>query len=253
MIFTTYTPAEPLKPFVKYLAISEQESPGSYPVYPSLGMVLGFQYRGRLNTVSNGREQALATSGITGMVDHYQLFRNSEGTGTVLVYFTTAGFASFTTVPAHELFNLRISLDHLFPRERLAETEARLAEAKTDAQRISTVESFLLSQLNFAPADKLVSEALKRIHTSAGSIRIRDLNRDLGISQSPFEKRFRKAVGASPKKFASIVRFQAVMRAIESQDTLINLGYDHNFYDQAHFTKEFKRFTGITPEQFRGK
>jgi AraC-like DNA-binding protein len=32
--------------------------------------------------------------------------------------------------------------------------------------------------------------------------------------------------------------------------SLTDLGYETGFYDQAHFIKEFKTFTGDTPEKF---
>jgi AraC-like DNA-binding protein len=64
------------------------------------------------------------------------------------------------------------------------------------------------------------------------------------------EKRFRQAVGTSPKKFASIVRFKHVIQRYDSGRSLTELAYEAGFYDQAHFIKEFKIFTGDTPEGF---
>jgi methylphosphotriester-DNA--protein-cysteine methyltransferase len=72
----------------------------------------------------------------------------------------------------------------------------------------------------------------------------------LHISQSALEKRFRQAVGASPKKFASIVRLKSVIKQYDGANSLTALGYEAGFYDQAHFIKEFKAFTGDTPEKF---
>ena len=76
-------------------------------------------------------------------------------------------------------------------------------------------------------------------------------NDRLFISQSPFEKRFRKVVGTSPKKFASIVRFNAVLNNLNTTKSLAQLCYENNFFDQAHFIKDFKQFTGETPENFK--
>ena len=70
------------------------------------------------------------------------------------------------------------------------------------------------------------------------------------LASSKFEKRFRAAVGASPRKFASIVRLKNVLQQYPTADSLTGLGYEAGFYDQAHFIKEFKAFTGDTPEDF---
>ena len=78
------------------------------------------------------------------------------------------------------------------------------------------------------------------------------LNEKLFISQSPFEKRFRKVVGTNPKKFASIVRFQKVMQDLANKPCLLTeIAYQNHYFDQAHFIKDFQKFAGNTPEAFR--
>jgi AraC-like DNA-binding protein len=57
-------------------------------------------------------------------------------------------------------------------------------------------------------------------------------------------------VGTSPKKFASIVRLKHVIHQYNPDHSLTELAYEAGFYDQAHFIKEFKLFTGATPEKF---
>jgi AraC-like DNA-binding protein len=94
-------------------------------------------------------------------------------------------------------------------------------------------------------------EAVNLIYQSKGTIKIKELSETLFISQSPFEKRFRKLVGTTPKKFASIVRFNTVLNNLNSAKSLTEICYENNFFDQAHFIKNFKQYTGDTPEQFK--
>ena len=108
-----------------------------------------------------------------------------------------------------------------------------------------------MSQLKDIETDKLIVEAVKLIYQSNGTIRIKKLNEKLFISQSPFEKRFRKVVGATAKKFASIVRFQSVLNDLNNIKSLTEICYENNFFDQAHFIKDFKQYTGDTPETFK--
>jgi hypothetical protein len=63
MRFDKYIPTERLQPFVKYFAISEQEQENEYKVLPSSGLVIGFQYKGQLATITNNTETTLTTSG----------------------------------------------------------------------------------------------------------------------------------------------------------------------------------------------
>ncbi len=251
MRFDQFIPSEKLQPYIKHFVISENELENEYRVLPSSGLVIGFQYSGRLSTVKDGQSDILNASGITGITDSYRVFRNSAGIGTVLVYFTETGFAHFSMHPTNELFNQSVSLSDLFDRGRVHEVEDKLALATTDRQRIAIVERFLLSQLRDIQTDRLVVEAVRLIYQRKGDIRIRELNEQLAISQSPFEKRFRKVVGTSPKKFASIIRFNAVLQDFDREKSLIDICYEHNFFDQAHFIKDFKKFTGDTPENYK--
>lgn len=131
------------------------------------------------------------------------------------------------------------------------EVEEKLAIASTDKQRIKIIEQFLLSQFKNIQTDKLIIEAVKLIYQSKGTIKVKELNEKLFISQSPFEKRFRKVVGTTAKKFASIVRFNSVPDNMNEAKTLTEICYENHFFDQAHFIKDFKQFTGDTPEIFR--
>lgn len=251
MRFDKFIPTEQLQPYIKYYVIAENSVESEYKVFPSSGLVIGFQYKGQLATLKNESENKLSSAGITGISDSYKIFKNSANIGTILVYFTEIGFTHFAAHPANELFNLSISLEDIFEKNRVIETEEKLTIATTDKQRLLIVERFLLSQLKNIQTDKLIIEAVKIIYQTNGTIRIKELNDLLFISQSPFEKRFRKLVGTTPKKFASIVRFNMVLNNLSPTKSLTDICYENNFFDQAHFIKDFKQFTGNTPENYK--
>jgi AraC-like DNA-binding protein len=107
----------------------------------------------------------------------------------------------------------------------------------------------LLRHIKERKADQLVAGALHHIYQSKGTIRIGALSELLHTSQSPLEKRFRAIVGASPKKFAGIVHARYMLGALnnDDQDAAEHLSA---YYDQAHFIKDFKKFSSLTPEQY---
>ena len=251
MKFDKHFPTKKLSPYIKYFVVLEKEWESEYKIFPSAGLVIGFQYKGQLSTIKNNTENKLKPAGITGISDSYKIFKNSPDIGTILIYFTEIGFTHFASHPANELFNLSLSLDYIFEKDKVEEVEDKLAIATTDNQRIKLIEQFLLSQLKEIETDKLIIEAVKLIYQSKGTIRIKELNEKLFISQSPFEKRFRKIVGTTAKKFASIVRFNSVLDNMSETKSLSAICYENNFFDQAHFIKDFKQFTGDTPENFK--
>ncbi len=251
MKFDRHLPTDELKPYIKYYVVSENDVESEYKIFPSSGLVIGFQYKGQLSVLKENSEIKLSSSGITGISDSYKIFRSSADIGTILVYFTETGFTHFTSHPANELFNLSLSLEDIFDKKSVTGIEEKLSVAATDVQRIEIVEQFLLAQLKDIQSDKLIVEAIKLICRSNGTIRIKELNAKLFISQSPFEKRFRKVVGTTPKKFASIVRFNAVLQNLNEIKSLTEICFENNFFDQAHFIKDFRQFTGDTPEHFK--
>jgi AraC-like DNA-binding protein len=245
-----YTPQHALKPYVECFVISETPDESVYKVLPGTGLVMGFQFRGKLFQLLDDKEVGLSRSGITGINDTYKLFKNAPGTGTILVCFNAGGAAMFFQEPIHELFQRSVSLDSFILRSELLLFEEQLSEAATHAEKIRVVEQFLLARLKTAKPDMLIIKALELIYQSKGLIRINELSKQLNISQSPLEKRFRKIVGTSPKKFAAIVRFRNIIQKGDASPSLAALGYDAGFFDQSHFIKEFKRFTGDTPEAY---
>lgn len=250
MKFETFLPCHQLSAYIKAFVIQETDDEQVYKVLPGTSLVMGFQYKGKLSVTSDGVETALSNAGITGLQNSYRLFKNTPNIGTVLVLFKEAGAAAFFKQPLHELFGESLSLDNFMLRSELLVFEEKLCEAASDRGRIDVVEKFLRARLNTAPPDKLVTTAVSLIHAAKGNIKIATLCQQLYTSQSPLEKKFRQAVGASPKKYSAIVRFKHLLQQHPSSQSLTQLGYEAGFYDQAHFIKEFKIFTGLTPENY---
>lgn len=250
MRFEHFIPCDQLKPFISFFVIQEAEEENIYRVLPDTSLVVGFQFKGRLSVIEDSHEAPLAASGITGLSDRHKIFKNSKDIGTVLVYFKETGASHFFKQPLHELFRESVSLENFMLRSELLVLEDQLYESRTDQQRLLVVENFLIAQLKFTPPDRLVAAALALIHNAKGNIRISDLAKDLSTSLSPLEKRFRQSVGTTAKKFASIIRMKHVIDNLQAPQSVPDLAYQAGFYDQAHFIKDFKSFTGETPLSF---
>jgi len=97
-------------------------------------------------------------------------------------------------------------------------------------------------------ADNRLYEAMDIILKNAGMIHLEsDIN--TGISPRQLRRLFEYYIGDTPKTFSKIVRFQQILRAKPSVQSLRRnkLFFDAGYHDQAHFIKEFKHLYGITP------
>jgi len=72
---------------------------------------------------------------------------------------------------------------------------------------------------------------------------------DIGLSPRQLRRLFNHYIGATPKTFSKVVRFQNILNAKPSFQNLTQnkLFYDVGFYDQSHFIKDFKNFYGVSP------
>ena len=238
-----------LRPYVKTFVANEGVEEVTYDVIPGTSIVMGFQYRGRLAKIITTSVLPLSACGITGLASKVMTFKSSKNVGTILVYFSEMGAAAFLPVPAHELFGESYALSELLSH-RVEEVEEQLSEAVDDVQRLLVVEAFLRSHLRQHTTDSMVKHAINIISSTEGNIRMSELSDKLNISIGQMEKRFRNVVGATPKKFASIVRFNTILKYQPTSKTLIELAHRVGYFDQAHFIKDFKAFTGQTPERY---
>jgi AraC-like DNA-binding protein len=73
-----------------------------------------------------------------------------------------------------------------------------------------------------------------------------------GVHVRTLERMFNKYVGTTPKGFLRLNRFQTALNRLlnSGHENLTELTHDFNFYDQPHFIREFKSFTGSSPSRF---
>ncbi|MDQ0966649.1 AraC-like DNA-binding protein [Flavobacterium sp. W4I14] len=250
MKIEAYIPTELLRPFIKAYRIVESEVEMTNRILPGTSLVVAFRYKGRVSYLSNDKEEILPASTISGLRKSVRLIHYLQDSATIVVQFKETGAKAFFNEPLYELFEESISLDAFIDRNTIEIIEEQLAEAQNNIQRIAIIEQFLLSRLDSYKPDRLISTAVEIIHSTKGIIRIKELADTLCISNDAFEKRFRKIVGTSPKQFSSIIRLEAVVRQKQEAESLAGIAFNAGYYDQPHFNKDFKLFTGQTPSVF---
>ena len=245
-----YFPGDVLKPFIKTFIIIESESGMVTNILPDTSLVIAFRFRGAVKAVINGQQQVLAPSVISGIRRSSRSMDYAGGSANLLVIFHEAGAAAFFREPLHELSDMSLPLDTLMKHSEVADVEEQLAEAGDHLQRISIVEKWMISKLKAPGPDLLVQHAIQKIQLNHGVIRMKDPAGSLYISQDAFEKRFRRQAGASPKQFSSIVRIKHLIDGYPQARSLTDAALSAGYFDQAHFIKDFKAFTGKTPQDF---
>ena len=118
------------------------------------------------------------------------------------------------------------------------------------------IDTYLLQRLANVDLEKdgRLYDAISIILNQKGVVDIeKDL--DVGISPRQLRRLFEYYIGDTAKTFSQVVRFQHVLNAKPSSESLrkSKLFYDAGYYDQAHFIREFRNFYGVTPSKAFGK
>jgi AraC-like DNA-binding protein len=128
----------------------------------------------------------------------------------------------------------------------------RLLEAKTQPERITLIETYLFNTLHGRKkrADKsaIVNDVMRELHRRDFFENIETIASRYGISSRYLQKLFLQYTGLTPKLYSKIHRFQHSLRLVTKKEApLTSIAYDCGYFDQSHFIREFKSFTGLTP------
>jgi len=216
---------------------------GASLVLPSTSVVLGFQFRGRVRAGND----YLALAGVTGIQATAKTYAYEPRTGSLLVRFTPEG-AACLGVPVAELTGCSVALDAVLPRARIAQVHEELGEARDAAARVAIVERWL-AELPYQ-GDPLVTRATTLLSHTHDEASVSAVAAVLGVSERQFERRFTARVGVTPKRFATLRRFERAVARAASAPSLTAAALDAGYYDQSHFIREFRRFAGSSPKEY---
>jgi AraC-like DNA-binding protein len=131
----------------------------------------------------------------------------------------------------------------------------QLSAAPTWAARLEHVERFLLQALDYSqprtPAFRTLDYALQRLLTHPHDTTLAAVATQCGISSRYLHRLFVAFVGISPTQFLKIIRLQRSLACLhQSPGSLTAVAYASGYFDQSHFIRDFKHFTGFTPSQY---
>ncbi len=191
---------------------------------------------------------------ISGMKTDYILI-DASVSQMIGVHFKPGGCYPFVDFPMSEINNRTIELDLVWGSGINQVREAILYETTAEG-RFAVLEQFLLLKgKNRMDGHVLVQFSVSQLVKSPQMWTIRDLSFKTGVSAKHLITLFKKYVGLSPKMFSRINKFQKVIQLIELRQKIewASLAYECGYFDQAHFIKEFRDFSGLNPVSYLEK
>ncbi len=256
MNYQVYTPTEELQPFIKCFWTLDDEGndePVRQRVVPDGCMELIFHYGDQYKQYFEDASFLIQPKCfVYGQITNYLEIEPTGVTGIVAARFNPDGLSPFILIPVSELENKAVELKNIFGENGI-QLEKEVLFAKDNAERIKLIESFLLGFLSDPKIVHTITKTcVEAILQSQGQLSVIDLADKMNVNRRNLERKFTSAIGMSPKQLSRVVRLQAAIKMMEenSFSNLTSLAYENGYYDQAHFIKDFKEFTGISPRQF---
>jgi AraC-like DNA-binding protein len=144
---------------------------------------------------------------------------------------------------AHDLTDQNTDLTNIV-KTSLSE---ELLGCRPGQQQVSSLSAFLLEQARRRECEhKKLDYALDALQQGAKLPRVLQ---DLGLSERSLERLFLTYVGITPILYTRICRFQASLRLLRQGKarSLTDIAYTLGYFDQSHFIRDFKLFSGASP------
>ncbi|GAB5525477.1 MAG: hypothetical protein Roseis2KO_33490 [Roseivirga sp.] len=214
--------------------------------YPEIILHYGNAYEINLE----GSWQAQSLHLLAGQIRHYFYLRNTGASGMIGIKLQPTALTCL------------FGLDQSTITDKVIELSERLTQVLFPV--ISTLKPDLSTTAVFKQLDDIflhltdhtvlapeVDTGLKLIMERNGNIGVNELTQTIGCSERKLERLFKRFVGLSPKFYARIIRLSYIFELMQEGDkSWSDLVYDSGFYDQSHFIKNFKEFTGEDPSSY---
>ncbi|WP_029904818.1 helix-turn-helix domain-containing protein [Prevotella sp. 10(H)] len=252
-IFNIIQPAPVLAPYIKHYWTLEIDSiiSVSERIVPVGCMQIVFHRGDRMNSLTDRKLQP--QSFICGQSDGFTDLISTGKVNMLVIVFHPHGAKAFFPMPMSEFHKMDIPTGEIGDIA-LRELEERIYEEPDNTKAIALIESYFIFQLRKtfdSYNHKRIHEVLKAINREHQP-NITSLSEIACLSYKQFNRVFTEYIGANPKEFTRIVRFQRALYMLQQNPeiNITELAFDCGYYDQPHLIKEFKSFSGHTPYEY---
>jgi len=249
MSYREIQPSQALSPYIEaYWFFEDLSQPEKHRILPDGCADIIFNLGSSTQTIAN------ASIAVSGMMTQPALLAFSQSTKLLGIRFKTGMLSHFTMAPLFKVKNKIVDSQDLIPVIN-ENTLEKIANQNDEIEQLKIIEQLLIKLLNSinTAGDPLIASITQTIQNSTVPKQLSQLATDHNISLRQLERRFKHQIGTTLKEFANITRFKQTIKVISHQPgkSLLDIAFDHGYYDHAHLSNDIKRFSGQAPSDFR--
>jgi AraC-like DNA-binding protein len=250
-------PCAILAPYIKnYTVVTIEKQLDNEVFYPSgyVDLVINIS-GGAAATIINGKRKDTPAIELLGHLTLPTRLTVEKGTSVLIVRIYPHASSLFFSNPLSEFTNYATDMYDVSLYEN-KELYDRVMEANELTSKIKILENYFLQLLkkNETRLKKIsiIKSLSQQFAVNSQTFHLRDIAQNSGLSERYIQKLYLANIGISPVALNSVMRFnKSLQLVLNTQESLTTIAYDCGYYDQAHFIKEFKKFTGIIPSASR--
>lgn len=228
---------------------SDDPEPRTEKIIPDGFTELIFNYGDLYRANMNGEWHLQSANLFAGQLRSYFYLQNTGVTASVAVKLKPAALTQLYGIQMDQYLDKIVDLD-TFPHPELNRLKSILLPFDTEDQLKQVMDNYFLDLARQA-ASNPIQAALDLIFETNGIVSVAELALAAGCGERQLERLFKRFVGLSPKYYARIIRFNYIFQLLNSgTSSWADIVYQSGYYDQSHFIRNFKAFTGEDPSGY---
>jgi methylphosphotriester-DNA--protein-cysteine methyltransferase len=254
VLFERFEPSDQLRPYVREYWIYENPDTAvrRQKIIPDGYCEIIFRYGDPTRINLHGEWEVQEGELFAGQISSHFYMENTGVSGILGVKLRPAAPYHLFGIPMDEFTDRVVGLEKALGT--VPPSIGQLTDARTaPARRIQLAERWLSDHLPVESTvkSKRISGVVETIFRKNGLVDIEALAEEHHVSRRHLEREFKQVVGLTFKFFSRIIRFNFIFEVMKSGDTSwIDIALKSGFFDQAHFIKNFREFTGENPSEY---
>ena len=254
MNFTRISPHEELSELIEcYWMMQDQDTASKIQkIIPDGYTELIFNYGGLYRIKMDGPWRLQTANLFAGQINSYFFLENTGATASFAIKMKPAAMTQLFGLNMYKYVD-KISDINTFPHPQIAKLNSILIPFKNEQELIQRLDSHFLLLKKSACVNPLRRE-LRDVFESNGTITVQELCAVGGKNERQLQRLFKKYIGISPKYYIRIIRFNYIFQLLkEGMVNWTEVVFRSGYYDQSHFIRDFKCFTGEDPSAYNFK